>query len=435
VNILLYNLLLPVAFLLYLPVFTVKLIRRGGFRRHFGERFGLYGAGQKAALRGLDRPVWIHAVSVGEAVAAVGFIRRWQQRDPALGFVLSTTTTTGHAIAERKLPAGVPLIYCPVDLPCAVWRALRRVRPRMLVLFEVEFWPNLITQASRRGVPVVLVNGRMSDRSARGYARHGWFFRGLFSRLRLFCVQSPDDVERVRRVVGGAVPVFSCNTMKFDQTPDATARDRRPLLDEAFGPGPRLVLVAGSTHAGEEALVAGAVKALRAEFPPLRLVLVPRHHERTGEVERVLREAGLSWRLLKPAEGGGPAPADPVEVLLVNTTGELMDFYAAADIAYVGKSLAGQAGGHNIIEPAIFAKPILHGSHLENFRLVADVFRAGQATVEVGRDEDFLPALRALCADPARRAELARRARAVVEAGRGAMDRTLDHLYAVVPPR
>ncbi len=426
---LLYNLVFPLLFLAYLPAYLVKLNRRGGLTRQFWERLAIFGPAKRARLAALERPIWIHAVSVGEAVAACGFIHAWRRRRPDLPFVLSTTTTTGQALAAAKLPADVPTLYCPLDFWFTVRRALAIVNPRLLVIFEVEYWPNLIHQAARRGAGVALVNGRFSDRSARGYARHAWFFRPLFRHFRLFCLQSQADVERLERIAGGGLPAVACNTMKFDQVPDAAGADKSALFDQLFGPGQRLVWTGGSTHADEEALLADVFLALKNDFPELRLVLVPRHHERAAEVEKLLRERHVRYRLLTDAT----PVAEPVELLLVNTTGELMNFYGSSDIVYVGKSLAGCTGGHNIIEPAIFGKPIVHGPNLQNFRLVAELFRAAQGSLEVAGDADLLPAMRQLLADPTRRARLGQQARQVVEQSRGAIARTLDHLETTFP--
>ena len=421
----LYNLLFLFAFLLYLPFYAVHLVRRGGLGWAFLQRFGLFGRGARSALRGLEQPIWVHAVSVGETVAALSFIRRLQERNAGRAVVLSVTTTTAYDLALRKVPRGVTCIYCPVDFWPCVRRALELVRPVLLVIFEVEIWPNLILQTAGRGIPVALVNGRMSDRSGRGYSRWSGFFGRLFRAFRVICVQTPDDAGRVRPLAGAAVTVAVCSTMKFDQVPDADGKDKSAALNEAFGPAERLVVCAGSTHPGEEEMACDALLALKPGFPSLRLVLVPRHHERTGEVEKVLQDRKLSYRLLLPVAGREPTPA-PVDVLVVNTTGELMNFYAACDVAYVGKSLAGNEGGHNIIEPAIFAKPILHGANMQNFRAVAAIFQAAQAAVQVEDAAGFTPALRQLLGSPQERQALGARARRVVEENRGATDRTLD---------
>ena len=414
------------AMLLYLPVFVYKLIRRGNFLHHFGERFGWFTYAQQAALKRLRNPVWIHAVSVGEVMAALSFIRRWQEQNTDLEFVLSTTTTTGHATAESRLPERVKLIYCPLDFPFAVRLALRLIRPRMLVIFEVEIWPNLVTMAVKGGTRVVLVNGRMSDRSTRGYRRFRCFFRGIFNKISLFCVQSPDDAERFRFVCNQDIPVQICNTMKFDQIPDPPASDIAHLMGDVFGGEVYQIWTAGSTHPGEELLIIDVFCNLKRSFPNLKLVLVPRHHERTREVEEILRQRRLNYRLRKSTSN--VVSSCPVDVLLVNTTGELMKFYAIADVAFVGKSLAGNKGGHNIIEPAIWGKAIVHGAQLDNFRLVTDIFRKQHGTAEVSHDGNLEPVMRHLLNHPEEREELGRRARCVVEQNRGAIDQTIRAL-------
>ena len=424
----LYNILFAVAFVLYLPIMVFKLRRRGGVTKEYWQRFGRLTAEEKAALASLVRPVWIHACSVGETVAALTFIRRWQEREPDTQFVLSTTTTTGHALAAKKKPAAVHLIYCPLDFYFFVRATLKAVRPALLVIFEVEIWPNLILQAQARGIPLALANGRMSDNSARGYAKHRWLFQRLFGAFSSLCVQSQDDADRVRRVLGKDAEVHACNTMKFDQVPDsdqddAVAEAVQAEMDRAFGPTERLIFVAGSTHGGEEELMADTVRELRMEIPALRMVLVPRHVERTPEVEAALKAQGLSYRLLKDDTSDA---TEPVDVLVVNTTGELMNYYAAADVVFVGKSLGGNEGGHNIIEPAIFGKAVLHGANMQNFRDVARIFREADAAIELAEDTGLAPELRRLLTDETARAGLAQRSRSVVENQRGAIDHTLD---------
>ncbi len=420
----LYNLLLPILFIFYLPFYLVHIFKRGGLTVDFWERFGFFPSAVKARLQSLGRPpVWIHAVSIGEAVAAATFIDHWRRRDPALPIVFSCGTSTGFATARRKLPQDVVCIYCPIDFWWAVRHALRLVRPRTLVIFEVEIWPNLIRQARRLGAKVVLANGRMSDKSSAGYARWRCFFAPLFRTFDLLCVQTPEDARRMEAVIGPDPRLLVCDTMKFDQVPDRDGADKTAVLDDAFGAVPgRLVFTAGSTHTGEEELICQAFAALAREFPALRLVLVPRHQERGADVLAVVRKHGLTARLLQGGDGDEP----PVQVLIVNTSGDLMNFYAACDLAYVGKSLAGQTGGHNMIEPAIFGKPVLYGRHVENFRQVAEIFRNRQAAIEIQEDDGLLPALHGLLADPAERAALGRRARQLVEDCRGAIDRTLD---------
>lgn len=423
----LYNLFFPLLFLLYLPAFITKLIRRGGSRRQFAERFGIFSAPKKRVLRGLNKPVWVHAVSVGEAVAACTFIRQWHAREANLQFVLSVTTTTGHALAEKKLPPNTTLIYCPLDFYPFVRRTISLLKPALLVIFEVEIWPNLVTLTACRGVPVTLVNARMSDKSARGYAKHRWLFGPIFQRFSLFCVQTPEDKERIKRVVGESVPVYTCNTMKFDQVPAPEETPDPAILNRAFGARQRLVWVAASTHSGEEAMVVEIFKHLHADLSSLKLVLVPRHHERTADVEKTLHYHSLNYVKLTDlnSEAAGRETL-PVECLLVNTTGELMKFMAMADLVFMGKTMAGNTGGHNIIEPAILGKAIVHGPHMENFRQVSQAFREAKATREVSSPGELESAVRELCENTSKRQNLGQAAKLVVTACRGAIPRTLD---------
>lgn len=425
---LIYNVLFPLLFLLYFPLYIKKLLKRGNPMENFGERFAMFKPEAKERLRKINRPIWVHAVSVGEVVAAVNFIRLWQKKEPSREFVLSTTTTTGRAVAQRQLPEDVALIYCPLDFYPLVSRSLSIVAPSMLVIFEVEIWPNLIRCPRKRGIPVALVNGRMSDSSAAGYSKHRWFFKGLLSNFSALCTQTEEDSERLRRVVGDGAPVYTCNTMKFDQIADTSGGDVTNILKDCFGEEQYTIFTGGSTWPGEEEMVVSAFRKLREDFPGLRLVLTPRHQERTPEVEVVLQNAGVSYKLLK----NNTQRVEKADVLVVNTTGKLMDFYAAADIVYVGKSLAGNHGGHNIIEPAIFGKPILFGKNMENFRHVASVFRKSAAGIELSDQSEFEPVLRRLLSDQNERRQLAENARRTVEENRGAVERTLTILEEIL---
>ena len=423
---LLYNLLFPILFILYLPFYLVHIFKRGGLTREYWQRFGFFDAETKRKLAALENKVWIHAVSVGESVAAVTLIRAWQKAHPQDNIVFTCSTATAFDTIRKKNLAGVTALYCPIDFWFAIRNALKVISPNTLIIFEVEIWPNLIRQAAKRGVKVCLVNGRMSDKSSRGYAKWSCVFKPIFACFSTICVQTEEDARRVERVTGSRDRIQVCDTMKFDQVPDVGAADVTPVLDEAFGKGPRLTFVVGSTHPGEEALVADAFVALKPKYPQLKMVLVPRHCERADEVGQLLTAKGLTWRLLK----NQPAPPSNVDVLLVNTTGELMNFYGAADIAYVGKSMAGQEGGHNIIEPAIFGKAIIHGPHMENFRAVAAIFKERNASVEIPDEASFTPMLDKLLAAPDELKALGERARATVDRYRGAIERTIhaiDH--------
>ena len=420
-----YNLIFPIAFLLYSPIYLRKLIRRGGFWAGFGERFGIFSAAKKQRLREWRSPVWIHAVSVGEAIAALAFIRHWTEREPERRFVISTTTSTGQKIVRDKAPENVVPIYCPVDFFLFVGRALRLIRPAALVVFEVEIWPTFVCMAASHGRRVALVNCRMSDHSAAGYARHSWFFSYVFSRFSLICVQSDADADRVRRVTGDLPQIHVCNTMKFDQSVELCADGAEMLIERAFGADDRLIVTGASTWPGEEDILIEAYRELAAEITSLRMILVPRHVERSAEIGKALRAAGIDFNRYTDLKRNGATDAKQSPVLLVDSTGEMMSVLAVSDVVFVGKSLAGNVGGHNIIEPAIFGKPILHGDNMDNFRLVARIFRDNDASVEVANGEQLRRELRRLVADPRARARLGKASRETVDQQRGATEKTI----------
>ena len=420
-----YSIVFPLVFLLYLPFYLVHIFKRGGVTKEYWECIGIIGAEKKAKLRELANPVWIHAVSVGETIAALTFIKEWQKRFPNDNLVFTCSTSTAYHTAEAKLPKDVQLLYCPIDCFFAVRRTLKAVRPKMLVIFEVEIWPNLISCAKSFGAKVALVNGRMSDKSSQGYAKWSFIFKPLFQKFDSICVQTEEDRKRICRVMGDDPRVVVCDTMKFDQVPETKNADKTTVLDDCFGTDKRVIFVAGSTHPGEEEMVCDAYKNLKSVHPELKMILVPRHCERADEVIKLLDERGLTYKLSKPEGEQKPGLAD---ILLVNTTGELMNFYGASDIAYVGKSLAGQTGGHNIIEPAIYGKTILHGFHMENFRQVAQLFKDAQASMELQTESEFEPALKKLIEDETLRTEMGKRARGLVDRYRGAIERTLNQL-------
>lgn len=426
-NSVLYNIIFIPAFLLYLPFFIKKLIKRGGAAADFGERFGLFSREKKAALEKLHKPILIHAVSVGEVVAAVNFMKRWQQRDPTLQFVLSVTTTTGHAMARKKVPAGTVCIYSPLDFFWSVRSTLHWVTPGMLVIFEVEIWPNLIRQSHNRNIPLALVNCRMSDSSSKGYARFKWFFKPLFDAFAIICAQSSTDIERIGAITGSKKRTLLCNTMKFDQQPPVLAEsgNRQEFVATVFGEH-SFIFTAASTHTGEEKIILELFKELQDKQPGLKLILAPRHSERSDEVEQLIIDMKLSYtKLLDEVHGKN------VDVLLINTTGELLNFLEVSDIVFVGKSMLGCHGGQNIIEPALLKKVVLHGPNMENFEYVVRAFQQEGASLVVHSKEELRDTLLKLFKNDAYRKEQAQKAFDVVEKYRGAIDKTIDALRQI----
>ena len=377
--ILLYNILFPVIFILFLPGLLLKLIRRPGYKSTFMERFSCFSSAKKALLKKQDGVVWIHSVSVGETVVALSMINKWLEREPQMKFVLSTTTTTGQELAQGKAPDSVIVIFCPIDWFIFVRRTLALMRPAMLVIFETEIWPNLICEASKQGARVAMVNARLSDNSIKGYTRFKKFIAPILQKIDLICVQSEMDKKRFESLspnLNVSVP----GNLKFDQTiptefPNAD-------LEQYFGKGDFRIILAASTHSGEEKLIASAFKTLRLKYDDVRLIIVPRHAERGKDIEDELLSLGVTC--IRKTEGNNESVN--VDCLLADTTGEMLMFINSSDIVVMGKSFAGHDGGHNLIEPALMGKPIVTGSVLKNFRFVLNVLKHKEAIITIDDD-------------------------------------------------
>ena len=417
---LIYNLIFPLVFLFYLPGLIVKYIRRSGYKKTYAERFGIFGAARRRELAGWRGAVWLHAVSVGETNLTLSLLKAWQAAEPDRKFILSTTTTTAQEIARNKTdPARVQVIFCPIDWCFFVWSAMRLIRPSKLVIFETELWPQLISSAKRSGAKLMLANTRISDHSYRGYRRFRAFIAPMLRKFDCICAQTELDRERLLTIAPGLEERISvCGNIKFDQAPPTGAGAD---FEEIFGEHGITTLIAASTHNPEEPLILDTFMALRGEFPRLRLVLVPRHAERGADIEKLIQARGLSYR--RRSNGSGAERG--FSVLLADTTGELARLIQGADLVIMGKTLAGNNEGQNIIEPAAMGKPVVCGPQLKNFRQALDALVKGDAVLRVMKDSELTDTVRSLLADPDKRAALGERARGVMLKSRGALEKVL----------
>jgi len=427
----LYNVLFTVGYLALLPVFLLRMRRRGGYRQDFGERFGCYAPAKRAALAEGGR-IWVHAVSVGEALVALSFIQAVRAARPTVRFVISTTTSTGHALLVARKADDDLLIYYPLDFPWIARRVARLIRPAMLVLTECELWPNLLRVLYRRQVPVVVINGRISESSYRGYCRVRLFFRRAAVWVTRFLVQTDTDARRLADLGVPAEKLMVTGSVKYDAPlagPDTAAAARGIVQAAGMNPQGRF-WVAGSTWPGEEAAVLAIFKRLRERFADLQLILVPRHMERRQEVVQQVAASGLPYVLrsampvdaaLPSAPAGGDVPA----VLVADTTGELFGYYSIATLVFVGKSLGGNHGGQNPIEPAALSKPVITGPNMENFPGVIEEMLAAAALEQVPDAAALEAACTRLLEDDTGRVDLATRAGEHVAARRGVMARTV----------
>lgn len=421
-----YNILFTVFFILASPYYFYRMARRGSWRNGFWERFGIYGPSLKHAVTN-RHVLWVHAVSVGEVNLLVHFIRALEARAPNLKFVVSTTTTTGMRMLRQRLATHVSKIYYPIDQADIVARALSTVHPDAIVLFETEIWPNFIWKAQKRGIPLFLANARLSRRSFRGYRRFGFLFRPLFEAFEGIGAQNDAEAERFRGVGCRADRVRVTGNLKYEAAiaVEPASINVPGLLKQVGANGDTPILIGGSTHDGEEVLLAEIAQRLRAQFPKLFLILVPRHFERSNEIARKLRERGVKLLFRTSIHPDTSLQAGEINCLLVDTTGELRFFYEHATVVFVGKSITAE-GGQNPVEPAAAGKAIVFGPHMQNFAEIARQFVEKCGAVQVRDAANLEKVLGELLEDKYQRAELGRNALHVVSENLGAMERTLE---------
>ena len=425
----LLNLLYAALLVVGLPWLVIGAVRKGKYRTGWGAKL----LGLVPRRDGAAPCVWLHAVSLGEVSLIAPLVAEIGRRHPDWQIAISTTTLTGYELARKRYGQHM-VFYCPLDFSWAVRRAVARIRPTLLLLVELELWPNLIAAAGAGGARVAIVNGRLGDRSFRGYRRWRPLVARLLEKLDLIAVQNPQYAERFRALGARDDVVYVTGSLKFDGA--QTDRDNPQTVRQAGLAGIRtddVVFLAGSTQDPEERLAVDAFRRLSTAHPALRLVLVPRHPDRFDEVARLLAESGLKWQRRSALD---ERPADPAaRILLVDRVGELAAWWGTARIAYVGGSM-GDRQGQNMIEPAAYGAAVSFGPQTRNFRDVVSALLDANAAIVV-HDGDELTAFVGRCLEePAFAEELGQRARRVVAAQLGATARTADLLDELVkqPP-
>jgi len=428
----LYNILFSVFFVISSPYYFARMWRRGsqqkGFpwKKGFAQRFGKYDSKLKQAITNRHR-LWMHAVSVGEVNVSTQPIQAMESRLPNLKVIISTTTTTAMEGLQSKLPSHVSKIYYPVDRRVWVARALGTVRPQAIVLVEAEIWPNFLWRASQMRIPIFLVNARLSERSYRGYKRFGIIFRPIFASFAAVGAQNDEDAAKLRELGCRPEAIHIVGSLKFDAAKlnEKGSLDVPALFRQLGVASDAQIIVAGSTHAGEEAILAEQFIRLRKKFPKLFLVIVPRHMERSRAVGKELTARGLKFVYRTEITESTRYQPGEIECLIVNTTGELRYFYDPATVVFVGKSLT-EKGGQNPIEPAALGKPTVFGPNMQNFTDVVRCFLVSDGAAQVCDERELEKTFEALLTDPTRREQLGRNAAQVVRENQGAVDRTLD---------
>ena len=411
------------------PYFVYQALRHNKYIGSLRQRLGYLPVSLN--LDGEDS-IWVHAVSVGEVLAARLLISELRRQYPGLRIFLSTTTRTGQELARRQVADTDGVFYFPFDWAFSVRRTLDVVKPKLFVMMETEIWPNLLRECRRRDIRTMLVNGRISYRSFPRYQLVRPMFRRVLRDIDRFCVQSEDMSRRLVQLGADRERITVTGSLKFDSLESAPVvpSGRQRVLRFFRLSLHRQVLVAGSTMKGEEEAVVRAFNRLRARGGNPLLVLAARRPERFDEVERLCRQEGLAT--IRRTEL--PIDAEPREdAVVLDTIGELAELYQIATVVFVGGSLVA-AGGHNILEPAFYGKPIVFGPHMENFAEIAETFLANDAAIQVPSRHELDEAIVALMGDPVRRARLGAAARALIDANRGAKEKTMAVVTALLPP-
>jgi 3-deoxy-D-manno-octulosonic-acid transferase len=424
-----YNLFWPVGLLIFLPGYFAKMIRRGGYREKFGQRMGIYDGAVRNRLSN-QCSTWLHAVSVGEVNIALKLANALRALESDLHCVLTTTTTTGFALARKTAPPWIEVMYTPLDYWPIMRRAFSVIRPARIVLVEAEVWPNLAATARARRIPLALVNARLSPRSERRYRRFRFFVAPMFRLLDLVCVPEPRDIERWTALGVPRNRMHVTGSIKFD--PDVQAQNQSvatSLRDVLSQGSDSLVLCGGSTHRGEEEILVRVFLRLREQFPLLRLFIAPRHVERLQEIRSHLGAMPLRIMLASEALTRDGADAD---CILLDTTGELERWYGIATVVFIGKSLTAH-GGQNPVEPILAGKPVVFGPNMENFATLAKTLVSNNAAMQVNDIESLERTVGELLRDSKARQRLVQNAQAVLNEHKGGTARTANLVHELGP--
>jgi 3-deoxy-D-manno-octulosonic-acid transferase len=424
----LYNILLPIALLVSFPIYLRRMLKRGGYARNFSQRFGCY----SKQLRNRFAEggwTWVRAVSVGEIVMALRLIEELKRQAPDFKAVISTTTSTGYALGQQRRGdrRWIEIIYNPIDFYPIVSVCWQQIRPREAILIDSDLWPSFLALAKAHRSPVYLANARLSQRSEKRYGKLRTVTRALFwQNVTTLFAQDLLDAERWKRVGVPPDRITVTGSMKYDTGDLAAEIDLRfsAWLEKHGVNARRPILLGGSLHPGEEDLLLSGFRLLLAEFPSLFLILVPRHVERTPEIVQLLRARNARYTLRsEPDFQDGPS------VLLVNTTGELKDWYSAATVVVVGKSFYG-VGGQNPVEPILAGKPVVVGPHMENFQYIVDELRNAGGIIQLHSADALVPTIADLLRNPAAASSLVGRAAKAMAHHRGATRRTATAIIA-----
>ena len=382
-----YNTLLILLTLVLSPFVLIVLMLRKKYRCGFMEKFGFYK--ENSSLKELQRrPIWIHAVSVGEVMATTPLVKIIKKTYPDIPIILSTVTETGNFTAQHNTKNIDQVIYFPFDYNFIVKKVISKINPLFFVTLETEIWPNFSRELHLQNIPFMVISGRISSESFKSYSFFSCFFKKVLSNIDCFCMQTKTDADRIIHIGASSEKVVVTGNIKFDlQIPGITTEERIKVRNNLHITDNLKILIAGSTHRGEEEIIIKVFTALKKKINNLILILAPRHPERFDEVEDLLKYSKIPY-LRKTALSKTPKEKQH-HIILLDTIGELAKSYSIADIVFIGGSLV-PVGGHNVLEPAVFSKPVIFGKHMDNFREVVDLLQKKKGAIQVNNAEEFI---------------------------------------------
>ncbi len=420
----LYDFLFIVFLVLYIPLFIIK--RK--FHRGFMMRLGVI---PNSILKGLSgkEVIWIHAVSVGEANSTQPLVEALIKKYPGKKIVISTVTPTGNSRAKEITKGRASVIYLPLDLSFIVRKVIRLLKPEVFIIVETELWPNLLSRLRKSRIPVVFINGRISERSYRGYLFSRWFIRRLIEKVKFFMMQSEDDAKRIIELGADKRAVRVIGNTKFDIIEAANVKEDQELIKNVFNINDDdLLICAGSTHYPEENILIKAYSKLKSEFKTLKLILAPRHIRRAEYIKQLVAKNDLTYTSYSAQRGEAALRAD---VLILDVMGKLKAAYSLSEVCFVGGTMA-KIGGHNLIEPAIFSKPIIIGSHVDNCRYLAESLLKVNGALVVSNEVELEEKIRELLSQLALNKEVGENSHKCLKGLKGATSRIMSALEEVI---
>ena len=431
---LLYNILMIMVAVIGLPFFAFRFIREQRFRERLRHNLGFFPPETLANVAGRS-PVWFQAASVGEVVAASSIIREFKLQVPEVPVLISSGTISGYDMAKRIIPEADAIIFYPPDLPGMPDRIVRMVQPRAYVPVETELWPNFIRSARRRSIPVVMVNGRIGERSVEHYRQLRRMFTTMLNTVELFCMQSTIDAQYVIRLGADPHKVIVTGNTKYDQNYSQVTENEKLQFKQELGfVGSAPVIIAGSTHRGEEEILLEVLRTVRNMFPTVKMLLAPRDIPRSESLAELIRRQGFSVELRSRMMAATADVCPDISVVVLDTIGELGRFYSLADLVFIGGSLVSH-GGHNILEPAAQGKPIIVGPHMFNFKATYALFSARDACATVLDGQELAMKIIELLTDRASAEKMGKEAATIVGENRGAAVRTVELLKQILANR